>query len=113
MGGVPVTGHVSKTKGHFEDSVFREAIWEEAEDIIVEQTVAAVKRYGGNSVGLYGSGQLPVEGQYLENIFMKGVLGSNTIEANARMCMTTWAGFVYVAFITDVFDDQGNYRAIS
>ena len=84
-----ITGHVSKTKGRFEDSVFREATWEEAEDIIVAQTVAAVKRYGGNSVGLYGSGQLPVEGQYLENIFMKGVLGSNTIEANARMCMTS------------------------
>ena len=30
-----------------------------------------------------------MEGQYLENLFMKGVLGSNTIEANARMCMTS------------------------
>jgi len=40
-------------------------------------------------VGLYGSGQLPVEGQWLENQFMKGVLASNTIEANARMCMTS------------------------
>ena len=84
-----IKGHVSKTKGRFDDSVFREASWEEAEDIIVEQTVAAVKKYGGNSVGLYGSGQLPVEGQWLENLFMKGVLGSNTIEANARMCMTS------------------------
>ena len=84
-----IDGHVSVTKGRFDDSVFREASWEEAEDIIVEQTVAAVKRYGGNSVGLYGSGQLPVEGQWLENLFMKGVIGSNTIEANARMCMTS------------------------
>jgi len=58
-----IKGHVSKTKGRFDDSVFREASWEEAEDIIVEQTVAAVKKHGGNSVGLYGSGQLPVEGQ--------------------------------------------------
>ncbi|MGY8959050.1 MAG: molybdopterin-dependent oxidoreductase, partial [Alphaproteobacteria bacterium] len=39
--------------------------------------------------GLYGSGQLTMEGQYLENLFMKGILGSNTIEANARMCMTS------------------------
>ena len=30
-----------------------------------------------------------------------------------RTYVATWAGFVYVAFITDVFDDQGNYRAIS
>jgi len=84
-----IKGHESKTKGRFDDSVFREATWEEAEDIIVAQTVAAVKKFGGNSVGLYGSGQLPVEGQWLENLFMKGVLGSNTIEANARMCMTS------------------------
>jgi nitrate reductase NapA len=83
------TGHVSATKGRFDESVFREATWEEAEEIIVNQTVAAVQKHGGNSIALYGSGQLPVEGQYLENVFMKGVIGSNTIEANARMCMTS------------------------
>ena len=82
-------GHVSKTKGSFDDDVWREATWEEAEHIIVKQIAGIVKKHGGNSVGLYGSGQLPVEGQWLENLFMKGVLGSNTIEANARMCMTS------------------------
>ena len=84
-----ITGHASSTKGRFDESVFREATWEEAEEIVVAQTVACVEKFGGNSVGLYGSGQLPVEGQYLENVFMKGVIGSNTIEANARMCMTS------------------------
>lgn len=82
-------GHVSKTKGRFDDDLFREATWEEAEHIIVSQIAGIVKEHGGNTVGLYGSGQLPVEGQWLENQFMKGVLGSNTIEANARMCMTS------------------------
>jgi anaerobic selenocysteine-containing dehydrogenase len=84
-----LTGRESQTKGRFDDDVFREATWEEAEHIIVDQIAGIVKKHGGNSVGLYGSGQLPVEGQYLENLFMKGVLGSNTIEANARMCMTS------------------------
>jgi ferredoxin-nitrate reductase len=84
-----LAGKVSKTKNAFDDSLFREATWEEAEKIIVEQIAGIVKKHGGNSVGLYGSGQLPVEGQYLENVFMKGVIGSNTIEANARMCMTS------------------------
>ncbi len=84
-----LTGHVSQTKGRFDDDVFREATWEEAEQVIVDQIAGIVERFGGNAVGLYGSGQLPVEGQYLENLFMKGVLGSNTIEANARMCMTS------------------------
>ncbi|MEE9382280.1 MAG: molybdopterin-dependent oxidoreductase [Nannocystaceae bacterium] len=84
-----LTGNESKTKGQFGDDVFREASWEEAEEIIVKQIAGIVKKHGGNSVGLYGSGQLPVEGQWLENLFMKGVIGSNTIEANARMCMTS------------------------
>ena len=85
----PMTGHVSATKGSFDPKHFREATWEEAEELITDKIVEIIKEHGGNSVGLYGSGQLPVEGQYLENIFMKGVLGSNTIEANARMCMTS------------------------
>jgi len=82
-------GHDSKTKGRFDASLFREASWEEAEHIIVKQIAGIIKKHGGHSVGLYGSGQLPVEGQWLENLFMKGVLGSNAIEANARMCMTS------------------------
>jgi ferredoxin-nitrate reductase len=85
----PLRGHVSATKGSYDPSLFREATWEEADDLITDKIVEIVEAEGGNAVGLYGSGQLPVEGQWLENLFMKGVLGSNTIEANARMCMTS------------------------
>lgn len=85
----PLTGHDSKTKGAFDSELFREATWDEAETLVADIIAGTVKKFGGNSVGLYGSGQLPLEGQWLENVFMKGVLGSNTIEANARMCMTS------------------------
>jgi anaerobic selenocysteine-containing dehydrogenase len=85
----PLHGHVSATKGSYDPDLFYEATWEEAEELISRRTADIVKKAGGNAVGLYGSGQLSLEGQYLENIFMKGVLGSNTIEANARMCMTS------------------------
>jgi len=85
----PVKGHVSATKGRFDEDLFEEMGWDEAEEMIAEKIAGIVKAKGGNSVALYGSGQLPVEGQWLENLFMKGVLGSNTIEANARMCMTS------------------------
>ena len=94
-------GTVSKTKGRFDEAVFREATWEEAEHLIVEQIAGIVNKHGGNSVGLYGSGQLPVEGQYLENVFMKGVLGSTTIEANARMCMTSAVTGYFKSFGSD------------
>lgn len=85
----PLRGKVSKTKGSYDPSLFREATWEEAEELVADKIAEIVLAEGGNSVGLYGSGQLSLEGQYLENIFMKGVIGSNTIEANARMCMTS------------------------
>ena len=85
----PLRGHVSATKGSYDPSLFREASWDEAEELVADKVAEIVKASGGNSVGLYGSGQLSLEGQYLENIFMKGILGSNTIEANARMCMTS------------------------
>jgi anaerobic selenocysteine-containing dehydrogenase len=85
----PLRGYVSQTKGGFDDDMFREAEWDEVEELIAEKIAEIAKAKGGNSIALYGSGQLPVEGQYLENLFMKGVLASNTIEANARMCMTS------------------------
>ncbi len=80
---------VSKTKGSFDEEHFLRVPYEEAEEMTTHKIAHFAKKYGGNSIGLYGSGQLTMEGQYLENLFMKGVLGSNTIEANARMCMTS------------------------
>ena len=80
---------VSKTKGSFDEEHFLRVPYEEAEEMVAHKIAHLAKKYGGNSISLYGSGQLTMEGQYLENLFMKGVLGSNTIEANARMCMTS------------------------
>ena len=85
----PLTGHVSKTKGSFDDDVWREVTWKEASEILVDMTVEIAKKFGGNRIATYGSGQLTMEEQWLENQFMKGVLQSNSIEANARMCMTS------------------------
>lgn len=81
--------YVSQTKGSFDDEHFVRVPYQQASDMVAHKVAHLAKKYGGNSIALYGSGQLTVEGQYLENLFMKGVLGSNTIEANARMCMTS------------------------
>ena len=81
--------YVSKTKGSFDEEHFIRVPYHDAEEMTAHKIAHFAKKYGGNSISLYGSGQLTMEGQYLENLFMKGVLGSNTIEANARMCMTS------------------------
>jgi len=81
--------YISKTKGSFDEEHFERVSYEEASEMVDHKIVHFAKKFGGNSISLYGSGQLTMEGQYMENFFMKGVLGSNTIEANARMCMTS------------------------
>jgi anaerobic selenocysteine-containing dehydrogenase len=85
----PLTGHVSATKGRFDPDVFVEMEYEEAERLVTEKVVDIIQAKGGNAVGLNGSGQLTMEAQWIENQFMKAVIGSNAIEANARMCMTS------------------------
>jgi anaerobic selenocysteine-containing dehydrogenase len=82
-------GFITKSKGSFDEKHFLRVPYKEASDMVAHKIAHIAKKHGGNSVALYGSGQLTMEGQYLENLFMKGVLGSNTIEANARMCMTS------------------------
>jgi len=80
---------VTQSKGSFDEEHFVRVPYFEASDMVAHKTVHFIKSHGANSIALYGSGQLTMEGQYLENLFMKGIMGSNTIEANARMCMTS------------------------
>jgi len=81
--------YISKTKGSFDEEHFVRVSYDKASEMVDHKIAHLAKKYTGNSIALYGSGQLTMEGQYIENLFMKGVLGSNTIEANARMCMTS------------------------
>ena len=85
----PLDGYVSKTKGRFDADVWREATYEEGEEFVADRIAEIIEAKGGNAVGLNGSGQLTMEAQWIENVLMKGVIQSNSIEANARMCMTS------------------------
>ncbi len=85
----PLTGHVSASKGSFDEKDFRRVSYEEAEHIVADKIAKIIKARGGNRIGLSGSGQLTMEAQWIENLLMKGVFTSNSIEANARMCMTS------------------------
>ncbi len=97
----PLKGHVSASKGRFDDDVFVRVKLEEAEELVAERIAKIVKECGGNAVGLNGSGQLTMEAQWIENLLMKGVLQSNSIEANARMCMTSAATGYFASYGSD------------
>ncbi|RMF23836.1 MAG: hypothetical protein D6760_04615 [Deltaproteobacteria bacterium] len=97
----PESGHESATKGRFDPEVFEEVSYEEAEQLVADKIAAIVKKYGGNSVGLSGSGQLTMETQWIENLLLKGIIGSNSIEANARMCMTSAVTGYFASYGSD------------
>jgi ferredoxin-nitrate reductase len=62
-------------------------------DAALDRTVAVFKtfidKYGPDSVGFYVSGQCLTEEYYLFNKVMKGFIGSNNIDTNSRLCMSS------------------------
>jgi len=58
--------------------------WDEALDII-----AARIQKDSKGFGLYGSGQWTIPEGYAASKFVKGGLGSNQLDANARLCMAS------------------------
>jgi len=58
--------------------------WEEAITLIAEKIHAAPQKFA-----FYGSGQWTIPEGYAANKFMKGGLGNNHIDPNARLCMAS------------------------
>lgn len=48
-----------------------------------------IKRYGPDSVGFYVSGQCLTEEYYIINKLAKGFVGTNNIDTNSRLCMSS------------------------
>ncbi|MEP0214017.1 MAG: molybdopterin-dependent oxidoreductase [Cellulophaga sp.] len=48
-----------------------------------------IDKHGPNSVGFYVSGQCLTEEYYLANKLIKGFIGSNNIDTNSRLCMSS------------------------
>jgi ferredoxin-nitrate reductase len=63
--------------------------WDEA----LARTAAVFKtfidRYGPDSVAFYASGQCLTEEYYVLNKLMKGFIGSNNLDTNSRLCMSS------------------------
>jgi anaerobic selenocysteine-containing dehydrogenase len=62
---------------------------------------AIVARDGPDAVAFYISGQLTTEANYLINKFCKGLLGTNNIDANSRLCMASAVAGYTQAFGAD------------
>ena len=63
--------------------------WDEALDRTAAVFKTFINRYGPNSVAFYASGQCLTEEYYVVNKLMKGFIGSNNIDTNSRLCMSS------------------------
>jgi nitrate reductase NapA len=61
----------------------------EALDLVARQMKASIDEKGKDAVSIYGSGQWSIPDGYAASKFFKGCIGTNNVEANARLCMAS------------------------
>ena len=63
--------------------------WDDALDRAAAVFSSIIEKHGPNSVGFYVSGQCLTEEYYLFNKLTKGFIGTNNIDTNSRLCMSS------------------------
>ena len=63
--------------------------WDSALDRTAAIFKTFIQKYGPDSVGFYVSGQCSTEEYYIINKLIKGFIGSNNIDTNSRLCMSS------------------------
>lgn len=90
------------------DGSFTRISWDEALNLIATRFGDALKQYGPNAVGVYGSGQWTVFDGYAAQKWVKGGLRSNNLEPNARLCMASAVSGFLTQFQSD--EPMGCYQ---
>ena len=65
------------------------ASWDSSLDFIARKFADTIREHGPDSVGFYISGQLLTEDYYVFNKLSKGLVGTNNIDTNSRLCMSS------------------------
>jgi len=65
--------------------------WDAALDEAADRFASTVGQHGPDAVGFYLSGQLLTEDYYVFNKLVKGLLGTNNVDTNSRLCMSSAA----------------------
>ncbi len=63
--------------------------WDQALDEAAERFAAIIREHGPDSVAFYISGQLMTEDYYVFNKLAKGLIGTNNVDTNSRLCMSS------------------------
>jgi len=65
------------------------ASWDESLDYVAERFAAIIREHGPDAVAFYISGQLLTEDYYVFNKLAKGLIGTNNVDTNSRLCMSS------------------------
>ncbi|MBI2311010.1 MAG: molybdopterin-dependent oxidoreductase [Betaproteobacteria bacterium] len=63
--------------------------WNHALDFAAERFAAIIREHGPDAVAFYISGQLLTEDYYVFNKLAKGLVGTNNVDTNSRLCMSS------------------------
>jgi assimilatory nitrate reductase catalytic subunit len=63
--------------------------WDSALDFAAQSFARIIRDHGPDAVGFYVSGQLLTEDYYVFNKLAKGLIGTNNIDTNSRLCMSS------------------------
>ncbi|MBU2118847.1 MAG: molybdopterin-dependent oxidoreductase [Gammaproteobacteria bacterium] len=63
--------------------------WDAALTLATDQFARVIREHGPDAVGFYVSGQLLTEDYYVFNKLAKGLIGTNNIDTNSRLCMSS------------------------
>ncbi|MEP6724006.1 MAG: molybdopterin-dependent oxidoreductase, partial [Variovorax sp.] len=63
--------------------------WDAALDTAADRFANVVQTHGPDAVGFYISGQLLTEDYYVFNKLAKGLIGTNNVDTNSRLCMSS------------------------
>jgi ferredoxin-nitrate reductase len=77
------------------DARFEPTTWDEAIPRLARRLQDIVERHGPEAIAFYISGQLTTEDYYVVSKLAKGFLGTNNVDSNSRLCMSSAvAGYV-------------------
>jgi assimilatory nitrate reductase catalytic subunit len=63
--------------------------WDKALGFAADRFARIIRAHGPDAVGFYISGQLLTEDYYVFNKLAKGLIGTNNIDSNSRLCMSS------------------------
>ncbi|NJD25600.1 MAG: nitrate reductase [Betaproteobacteria bacterium] len=63
--------------------------WDEALDTAADRFAGIIRAHGPDAVAFYISGQLLTEDYYVFNKLAKGLIGTNNVDTNSRLCMSS------------------------